>query len=134
MTKRTLLAGIAVLLLSAFILPDNGHAQRKGPPPWAPAHGYRAKFRQVYYPDYNFYYDTYRHVYITMGGNGWEFSARLPARYARVDLYAARRVPLYIDSDAPQMYNRDHRLRYGGRDDRDEYRGKPSHGRGKKKR
>ncbi len=129
-TRRFLLIGLAVLLLGAFALPEIGEAQRKGPPPWAPAHGYRAKYRQIYYPQYNFYYDTYRHVYLYMGGRGWEISVNLPARYAHVDLKACRRVPLNIDSDTPWIYNRDHRARYGGRDD-DGYRAKASHGRGR---
>ncbi len=132
-TKRALLAGIAVLLLSAFILPDNGYGQRKGPPPWAPAHGYRAKMRQVYFPQYNFYYDTHRQVYIYMGGRGWEISVGLPARYSSVDLNGCAKILLDINSDTPQIYNRDHRMRYATWGDGGDYRGKPSHGKGKKK-
>lgn len=132
-TKRSLLIGIVVILLSAFILPDNSYAQRKGPPPWAPAHGYRAKMRQVYFPQYNFYYDTRREVYIYMGRRGWEIGVSLPARYAQVDLNACARVPLDIDTDTPQMYNRDHRMRYAAWSQGGDDRGKPSHGKGKKK-
>ncbi len=129
-TKRSLLIGLLVLLLSVFAFPDSGYGQRKGPPPWAPAHGYRAKFRQIYYPQYNFYYDTYKHVYIYMGGHGWEINVSLPARYAHIDLNACRRVPLNIDSDRPYIYNHDHMVRYGGRDD-DGYKSERSHGRGR---
>ncbi len=132
-TKRLLLTGFLVLLMTAFAFPDSGLAQRKGPPPWAPAHGYRAKYRQIYYPQYNFYYDTYRRVYIYAGGRGWEISVNLPPRYAHLDLNACRKVPLNIDSDTPWIYNHDHRVRYGDLHDNG-YRAKPSHDRGRKHR
>lgn len=31
---------------------------KKGPPPWAPAHGNRAKYKYLYFPECPAYYDT----------------------------------------------------------------------------
>ena len=37
---------------------DVKHAKKGGPPPHAPAHGYRAKYTYRYYPSCSVYYDT----------------------------------------------------------------------------
>lgn len=84
-----------------------------GPPAWAPAHGYRAKQRHIYYPEHNIYYDTQREVYIYVDMGRWEVSARLPLplRNSRnIDLGA--QVALDVSSDSPQFYNDEHRSRY----------------------
>jgi len=44
----------------------NGHhheIKKGGPPPHAPAYGYRAKYQYRYYPSAGVYYDTYRQLY-----------------------------------------------------------------------
>ena len=57
------------------------------PPPWAPAHGYRAKqeqarsYRYVYYPAQQVYYAPEQRLWFWMGGSGWQFGASLPVRY-----------------------------------------------------
>ncbi|NIM99338.1 MAG: hypothetical protein GTO24_15065, partial [candidate division Zixibacteria bacterium] len=52
---------------------------KTGPPPWAPAHGYRAKHGYYYYPSQYVYYDVKRGVYFYIEGDGWRVSGRLPS-------------------------------------------------------
>ena len=54
-------------------------SKKPGPPPWAPAHGRRAKYRYYYYPSHYVYYDTARGVYFYLAGDGWRVSAHLPS-------------------------------------------------------
>jgi hypothetical protein len=49
------------------------------PPPWAPAHGYRAKqHRYVYYPSQEVYYAPETRVWYWLDGGRWRFGASLP--------------------------------------------------------
>lgn len=49
-----------------------GHAKRKGgPPPWAPAHGYRAKQKYRYYPSHNVYHDPSTGIFWSLQGGIW---------------------------------------------------------------
>lgn len=68
-----------------------------GPPPWAPAHGYRAK-QHVYFPDYYTFYDPRRSGYVYWNNNAWSFSPTLPSFLAQVDLGRAR---IQIMGDIP---------------------------------
>lgn len=49
--SRTLKIVAVIALFVTFLLPESTFAQ---PPKWAPAHGYRAKTRYVYFPQQNF--------------------------------------------------------------------------------
>ena len=115
MTKTTLI-GIAIMLTIAFALPldtlGQGKGKPKGPPPWAPAHGYRAKTRHVYFPDQNFYYDVQKSVYIYLSGDKWQVGVKLPSFYAEIDLKVAAKVELELDMDSPQKFNSDHIVKY----------------------
>ena len=74
----------------------------KGPPPWAPAHGYRR--RHVYFPDQKVYYDNTKGVYITMTNGKWEVSVEIPIALKGVDLKLAAKVELDLDNmDNPQV-------------------------------
>lgn len=73
-----------------------------GPPPWAPAHGYRAKHRYRYYPSQEVYYDEDRGVYIYYGGGRWRVGVSLP-RGIRLD--AGEYVTLEMDTDKPYRYH-----------------------------
>ncbi|MGD9382490.1 MAG: hypothetical protein PVH55_00415, partial [Desulfobacterales bacterium] len=42
--------------------------KKGGPPPHAPAHGYRAKYKYRYYPACSVYYDDYRKLYFYLEG------------------------------------------------------------------
>lgn len=87
-----------------------GDAERKyerpgrsgGPPPWAPAHGYRAK-KYRYYPSAQIYYDTDRGVYFYYRDGSWEVSASLPNRF-RVRLSGGH-VTLEMDTERPYEYH-----------------------------
>ena len=80
-----------------------------GPPPWAPAHGYRAKHAYRYYPDSEVYYDVERGLYFYMGGDRWQVSAQLPAGI-RVD--TDDYVALEMNSSKPYQYHSDVVNRY----------------------
>ena len=57
-----------------------GHKHKKGgPPPHAPAHGYRAKHQYRYYPSCSVYYDYGRKIYFYVKGDHWEVGASLPS-------------------------------------------------------
>ncbi len=113
--KKTLV-GIYFLLILVFVLPPEVSGQAKGgqngPPPWAPAHGYRAKTRHIYFPDQNFYFDLQKNVYIYVQGDRWEVSVKLPTVYAGMNLQAAAKVELELNVDMPQKYNGEHVAKY----------------------
>ncbi|WP_304516613.1 hypothetical protein [Cecembia rubra] len=71
--------------------------RQQGPPPWAPAHGYRAK-QHVYFPDYHVFYDARRSGYVYWNNGNWAFSASMPAFIANIDLGNAR---IQVMSDIP---------------------------------
>jgi hypothetical protein len=78
-------------------------------PFWAPAHGYRAQTRHVYFPKYNMYYDIQRGVYISVNNGRWSASMDLPIRFGNVNFRSARYVELNVNSHALQCYNDDQR-------------------------
>jgi len=87
--------------------------KRKGPPHWAPAHGYHAK-HHVYFRDYYTFYDPYRDGYVYRYNNGWRFSRSVPAFLINVDLGRARvqyltDIPL---SQHPERYYSRYSKRY----------------------
>jgi hypothetical protein len=83
-----------------------------GPPPWAPAHGYRAKTRYVYFKDYPVYYDNDRGVYISLSGSNWSVSAKLPSILSGIDLVAATKIDLDFSGDSPQVEFDSHKKKY----------------------
>ena len=121
----SVLTSFAVILLLIILQPIEINAQGKGknkskvakkevgPPPWAPAHGYRTKTRYVYFSDYNVYYDNTRGVYISVAGSNWQIDAKLPNILSGVDLNAAVKVDLDFSGDEPQRYNKDHKNNFG---------------------
>ena len=130
MKPKTTLIGLAIFLTVTFALPldtfGQGKVKSNGPPPWAPAHGYRAKTRQVYFPEYNFYFDVQKSVYIYFSADNWQVGVKLPSLYVGVDLKGAVKVELELDTDSPQKYNADHKVKY-------KEKAKGSQGKGKKK-
>lgn len=74
---------------------------RGGPPPWAPAHGYRAK-KYRYYPSTQIYFDLQRDVYFYYSNGQWRVSARLPGRIrAQLGEY----VTLEMGTDEPYRHH-----------------------------
>ena len=74
-----------------------GRRIKNGPPPWAPAHGYRAK-QHVYFPDYYTFYDPYRNGYVYWNNSNWAFSPSVPGFLTNVNLGGAR---IQLMSDVP---------------------------------
>jgi len=68
------------LLIFAFTLAAMPSALAD-PPPWAPAHGYRAKkakmYKYYYYPAQQVYYRP-NYGYYYMDNNNWRYAPRLP--------------------------------------------------------
>lgn len=66
-----------------------------GPPPWAPAHGWRRKHETYYYYPASqvYYYPSIRKYYWLDHGN-WRFGARLPRHYV---IEEHRKVVLDLD-------------------------------------
>jgi hypothetical protein len=79
-----------------------GHADKKGPPPWAPAHGYRAKHLYYYYPVSGVYFDLERRLYFHLDVGRWRVSASLP-RGIHIDLN--HYVSLEMDTDKPYVFH-----------------------------
>ena len=77
--------GMSLLMLLSFgalSLPTPSLAH---PPPWAPAHGYRAKkhhhaknYRYIYYPSSQIYYSPLRGGYYYPYQGGWTYGATVP--------------------------------------------------------
>ena len=112
---------VIVVALSTLCLTLPFEALEANPPRWAPAHGYRARTRQVYFPEQNFYYDTHRSVYIYLDNGRWVTNVRLPILYAMINLGNAPKVEMEINSDCPYRYNTRHVEIYRVRNNR-EYR------------
>ncbi len=80
-----------------------------GPPPWAPAHGRRAKYRYYYYPDSYVYFDIERRIYFYLSGSGWQASVSLPTGlYINVNSY----VVLEMDVSEPYHFHTEVVKRY----------------------
>ena len=80
-----------------------------GPPPHAPAHGYRAKHQYRYYPSSSVYYDTGRGLYFYLKGDNWEVGASLPGNF-RVGLGDS--VSIELDTDKPYLQHAEHVKKY----------------------
>jgi len=76
----------------------------KGPPPWAPAHGYRAKRHYRYYPSSYVYYDTGRGLYFYYEGDNWRVGVSLPSH---IHIDVGDYVTLDMDTDRPYTYHSD---------------------------
>lgn len=103
---------LAILILTVFFSVDSfsqGKSKSNGPLNWAPAHGYRATTRQIYFPDQNVYYDVQKGVYISLSGSNWQVSASLPSIFSGVDLNVSAKIELDLDTDTPQKYNKEHK-------------------------
>jgi hypothetical protein len=86
---------------------DHGYEQKpvgKGPPPWAPAHGYRAKHKYRYFPSSQVYYEDKRGVYFYYHDGKWRVSASLPKN---ISVTLGDYVTLEMDTDKPYSYHKD---------------------------
>ena len=109
LTTKSLKFFVIIVLLSIFITPESTFAQ---PPKWAPAHGYRAKTRHIYFPEHNFYYDIQAHNYLYLNGKNWSVSVAIPAPFININLSRAVQVQLDFAGSAPYRYNAEHCVKY----------------------
>lgn len=107
---KNLVRTVIITTLLLLIVPDNMFAQ--GPPPWAPAHGYRAKTRYVYFPDQNMYYDLQARNYIYLSGPNWVVRATLPKLFLGINLGRSSQIELDFYGDRPYRYNSTHIVKY----------------------
>ncbi len=84
----------------------------QGPPPWAPAKGYRAKTRHIYFPEQNFYYDVQKRNYIYLNGRNWTVSVGLPSIFVGINLGRSTQIELDYYGAYPYYYNSNHRVKY----------------------
>jgi len=83
--------------------------RKGGPPPHAPAHGYRAKYSYRYYPSCYVYFDLSRKCYFYLDGDNWKVSVSLPL-HMRVQL--GDYVSIEMDTDRPYTKFKDHKKKY----------------------
>jgi hypothetical protein len=86
-----------------------GPAVKHGPPPHAPAHGYRAKYAYRYYPACHVYFDVHRQVYFYLAGGNWRMSVSLPSN---IRMRLADHVIIEMDSDRPYIKFSEHKRKY----------------------
>jgi len=90
--------------------PEGGYGYHKGgPPPHAPAHGYRAKYQYRYYPSCSVYYDYGRKIYFYIKGDHWEFGVSLPSH---LQIGLGDSVNIELDTDKPYIYHSEHVKKY----------------------
>ncbi len=87
-------------------------AMAGGPPPWAPAHGWRAKHHYVYYPDAEVYYAPESRRWYWQDRNGWRDGSILPL--ALRALVRIGGIDIGLDVARPYLRNRQVVQRYGG--------------------
>jgi hypothetical protein len=100
-----------------------GAPAQADPPPWAPAHGHRAKqereYRYVYYPAQQVYYAPDQQVWFWMNGGNWQVGVNLPMQYRSG---AGSGVQVVLNSERPYVehayveehYGRPWRKEHGG--------------------
>lgn len=76
--KRFLLGATVLILAAAVAAPTVVQAD---PPPWAPAHGWRAKHQYTYYPRGEVYYARDTHMWFWLDGGNWRSGLRLPGDF-----------------------------------------------------
>ena len=88
---------------------DSGYYVKEGPPPWAPAHGHRAKHRYYYYPTYRVYHEREQGVWFYYRDGEWRVTVSLPSEI-RIDMNDY--VVLEMDDDRPYRYDHEVVKRY----------------------
>ncbi|SEP60041.1 hypothetical protein [Flavobacterium urocaniciphilum] len=108
--KKSIKALVIITLVGLFFSPTEMFSQ--GPPPWAPAKGYRAKTRHIYFPQHNFYYDIQKRVYFYLNNGTWSVSVSIPAPFISINLGGATQIQLDYYGNYPYYFNNDHCTRY----------------------
>lgn len=82
---------------------------RKGPPPHAPAHGYRRKHLYRYCPSCYVYFDVHRKLYFYMSDGAWQASVELPGC---IHIDGGEAVHLSLWTDRPYIHFNTHKAVY----------------------
>lgn len=85
-----------------------------GPPPWAPAHGRRAKeglYRYYYYPASGVYFNVGTGSYFYLNGGTWQVAMTLPSTLI---LDSNNYVSLELETDKPYLYYEEHKVKFRG--------------------
>lgn len=102
-----------LFLPACYVYPTGGVAVSQppggGPPPHAPAHGYRRLQEYRYYPAAQVYYSPARNAYFYLDGSNWRMSVTLP-RHLEIQL--SDPVVIEMDSDEPYRDFDKHRSQY----------------------
>ena len=103
-----------LLLPACYVTAGGGPAVSQpyydgGPPPHAPAHGYRRHKEYQYYPAAQIYFSPERNTYYYLDGSSWRASTTLP-RHLQLRLDTP--VVIEIDSDEPYRDFDKHRSKY----------------------
>jgi hypothetical protein len=98
-----LFADVSVRASGALVNTDVSGKQ--GPPPWAPAHGYRAQTRYVYFPAVAVYFDLRLGMYAYVENGSWVTVRTLPARYSHHDFKKLKQEELPSGMD-PKSHHR----------------------------
>ena len=114
--------GLAIVVL--LVLPACAMEERRsgpmiekeqrggGPPPWAPANGYRARHTYRYYPATGVYFDPAISRYFYYRDGSWRVSVSLPSTI-RID--GEDYVRLELETDKPYLYYDEHRKKFPGK-------------------
>jgi hypothetical protein len=120
MRKIILPALLAWTLVGCVVVDDrkpNGPVMKSGggPPPWAPAHGRRAKEAPVhtysyhYYPSAGVYLNISTGSYFYLSGGRWQVAATLPSA---IVIKGGDYVMLDLDTDKPYLHYEEHKVKY----------------------
>lgn len=111
MKTRFSIIAFSILFTLALSLSSCLVAQYRSPV-WLPAHAYRAHTRQIYFPEYNCYYDVQRGTYIYFENGRWLVNVNLPIRFRSISLRRTPYIELSINAFSPERYNDEHRVKY----------------------
>jgi hypothetical protein len=89
--------------------PGPGPSYDEGAPPWATAHGNRAKHTYRYYPYNGIYFEERAGAYFYMNDGRWQMSSSLPVS---IRITINDFVTLDMDTDRPYEYHNDVVKRY----------------------
>ncbi len=84
---------------------EHGVEDRNGPPPWAPAHGRRAKEKYHYYPAQQVYRNASTGAWVYYRNGEWTVGMSLPS-VIRIGS-ESRFVSLEMNSDRPDAYHQE---------------------------
>jgi hypothetical protein len=108
---------IAAILMLIFGLTISGcytgirTTGSNGPPPWAPAHGWRSHYN-YYFPDYEIYYHVPTAQFIYFSGSNWIYVSTLPSTYSHINLWTCRKIVVSYYGKDPYIKIDNHRKNY----------------------